>query len=285
MVNHKLVHGDDLLYQFLLHLLAQDSERYSEIPRLLLVEMGVWFPLTVYERVPVLLPWVVRDPTCRGSRTHGSPDEWSSPNSRGFSRDDNSLVKGLPRSLRMTGPKGSKVNGRRMGSEFVAAHIWRHTAVSGLASRHPLLNSFVPNLVWLPSQIAKLTDREGGVVQQTLQSLSWQIYRTAPVADHLTDVVDEAWSLLPEPTVTTPPVDPGQLNWFVAANPFFQIRQTRIQQVAEALDRLESELPLDKKVVTTRYTAGLPNVAPDQRKRLRAHLARFQRSAIDPNPS
>lgn len=57
--------------------------------------MGIWLPLTVYEQLPVLLPWVVHDRSARGKPSQGIPDAWSSPDERGYLRDDNSLVKAL----------------------------------------------------------------------------------------------------------------------------------------------------------------------------------------------
>src|SRR5688572_17571169 len=98
--------------------------------------MAVWFPVEVYAALPVLLPWVVRDPSCRGSRKNGvvvRPDQWSAPNELGYLRDDNSLVKGLPRALTIRGPKDAHLDGRRLGTEFVASHIWRQTSAEGLA--------------------------------------------------------------------------------------------------------------------------------------------------------
>jgi hypothetical protein len=44
------------------------------------------------------------------------------------------------------------------------------------APRNALTYSFLPNLVWLPSQLAKLSDREGSFVQ-TLAAVSRRIYR------------------------------------------------------------------------------------------------------------
>src|ERR1019366_8734253 len=125
---------------------------------------------------------------------------WSSPDAHGFLRDDNSLVKAIPRAMDITGPKGSHVHDARMGSEFVASHIWRVVDHADLASRHPLLNSFVPNLVWLPGQVAKLSDRQGGIVQKTLEALSYKVYRQAPVHPNLAEIVEEAWEMIPQPT-------------------------------------------------------------------------------------
>lgn len=45
----------------------------------------------------------------------------------------------------------------RIGNGFVASHVWRKLTNNGSASQHPLTYSFIPNLVWLPTQVAKLT--------------------------------------------------------------------------------------------------------------------------------
>ena len=273
----KVVHGADLLYEFFPHVLGEESDAFRAVPQLLLTTMGVWMPLDLYASWPVLLPFVVRDPDCRPKTAVGRVDAWSSPNEDGYLRDDNSLVKALPRALQIRGPRARRISGSRMGTEFVAAHVWRTvTGSSNLASRIPLLNSFVPNLVWLPGQIAKLTDREGSVVQQTAQAMAYAIYRSAPVAAHLGEVVESAWSMLPVPTREVEPVDPADLNWFEVTPGFLAVREQRLQAVLDGLRRVRAGRPLDKKVVASRYTAGLPYVAPDRVNALVAALERYQ---------
>lgn len=272
----RTIHGDDLLYRFLTDLFADDTGAYGQVPQLMLASMGVWLPLDVYRQLPVLLPWVVRDPSCRPRG--GSIDDWSSPNSLGYLRDDNSLIKSLPRSLSISSSRQPHLNGARMATEFVAAHVWRTCTDGGdLASRRPSLNSFVPNLVWLPSQVAKLTDREGSTVQVTLQGLAWAIYRNAPVERRLKAVVEESWSLLPEPADTDLPerIDPQELNWFVSTDRFLVTRMQRLNSVVGALDKLARGQVIDTKVVTSRYTAGLPSISPSARAALRDYLVRF----------
>jgi hypothetical protein len=195
----KVIHGDDLLYRFFQDALAKEPDLFAKVPQMMLEAMGVWFPRDTYRDWPVLLPWVVRDPKCRGNKSKGLPDEWGSPDERAYLRDDNSLVKALPRALSITTSGFASLSGARMGTEFVASHVWREVlGTNQLASRDPVLNSFIPNLVWLPTQVAKLTDREGGV-QKTLQSMAWAIYREAPVAPHLNEQVEAAWKMIPEP--------------------------------------------------------------------------------------
>jgi hypothetical protein len=230
MVSNKVVHGDDLLYRFFRDLFKTEPELLGVVPQLLVESMAIWLPPEVYQHSPVLMPWVVRDPQCRGSKTKNIPDQWASPNEDGYLRDDNSLVKSLTRSLSVRGPKGSHLNGSRMGSEFVASHIWRKVDADILASRIPLLNTFVPNLVWLPSQIAKLSDIEGGIVQQTLQAVSRRVYGDLHVDSHLKPIVAKAWSMLPQSAVAVD-VELSRLNWFVATDRFLATRKARLSSV------------------------------------------------------
>jgi len=275
----KVVHGDDLLYRFFLDLFASEPELFARVPRLIIESMAIWLPLDVYKRFPALLPWVVRDPTCRGDKSKGIPDQWGAPNADGYLRDDNSLVKSLPRALAVHGPAGSRVHGSRMGTEFVASHIWRKVDHADLASRVPLLNTFVPNIVWLPSQVAKLSDLEGGIVQQTLQAMSRSIYGRANVDEHLREVVTDAWGLLPPPpTAVVDEVDLDRLNWFVSTSRFFATRKGRLATVLRALETLDANEPIEQKVITTRYGDGLHLVDPLRRNLLEQYLARFTES-------
>lgn len=273
MIN-KVVHGDDLLYRFFLDLFTSEPELFAVIPQLLVESMAIWLPLDVYQHNPVLLPWVVRDPKCRGNAKTDVPDQWASPNKDGYLRDDNSLVKSLPRSLGVRGPKGSRLNGSRIGSEFVASHIWRRVDADRSANRIPLLNTFVPNLVWLPSQVAKLSDIEGGIVQQTLQAMSHCIYNCAPLDSHLQPIVAEAWSLLPQPVVRVE-IDLSRLNWFASTDRFMAVRKARLMTVIDALTMLAAGEPLTRKVIATRYTEGLPRVGVEPRQELLQFLLRF----------
>lgn len=269
----KVVHGDDLLYRFFRSLLTDQPEVAPNFLSRMYSTMGIWFPTDVYYSFPVLLPWVVRDSTCRGDKRKGIPDQWGAPDSFGYLRDDNSMIKSLARSLHIEGAGMPHLNGARMGTEFVASHVWRQVNHSKLASKHPLLNSFIPNLVWLPTQVSKLTDREGEIMQRILQSLAWKIYRHAPVAPHLRAVVEEAWSLIPGPSDD---VDVSErLNTFVITDAFLKTRLDRLRSVISALELLDENRQLTKKVVTTRYTEGLPDVGLTERANLRTFLKRF----------
>ncbi len=232
--------------------------------------MGIWFPEAVYEKAPILLPWVVRDPTCRGNRQKGLPDEWSAPNDAGYLRDDNSLVKAIPRNLAILAPQLPHLNNAKMGTDFVAAHIWRLTSDGQLASRNPLLNTFVPNMIWLPRQVAKLTDREGSLMQEILQSLAWQRYRHLNVDSYLVPTVEEAWSLIPKPTRNFAPT--SEVNSFVVNENFFDTHRGRLRTLTEALEAIGRGEPLNQKVISKRYTEGLPRFRDVEREKLLVFL-------------
>lgn len=274
------VHGDSHLHHYRSRLEeAQATHTVQE----LLTQVGIWLPLDVYFRWPVMLPFAVRDLACRPTGHPEGKNEWGAPDAMGYFRDDNSLIKGLVRSLEISAPQSRGLSGARTSGGFVAAHIWRVVKDSDLlATRISGLNSFVPNLVWLPREIAKLSDIEGGEVQRTLQAMSLAIYRSSPVAPQLQQIVDECWHQLPIPEAEIDDVDKQNLNWFVSTPKFLAVRSMRVRQVASALDRLEQFVPLTQKVVSSRYTAGLPMVAPENRLRLRKSLEPFLEAPLLP---
>jgi hypothetical protein len=285
-INRRVVHGDDLLYRFFNNLLAEEDAAFAGIPQLLLEAMAIWLPPDTYSRMPILVPWVVRDPTCRGKPRRGVPDQWGSPDDHGFLRDDNSLIKSLPRSLPVTGPARGGLEGARIGTEFVAAHVWRKVNGSAvLASRWAELNSFVPNIVWIPGQVAKLTDREGSPVQEVLQVMSWQIYRRVAIDEQYRGVVTAAWERLPVPDRRIRTIDPERLNWFQPTDSFYATRERRLRTVVNALRDLELGQQPSTKVITTRYGEGLTTVGLEARLTLRRYLeALLPRDRYQPEP-
>lgn len=273
----KVVHGDDLLYRFFASLIDDRFDFATELLSRMYTTMGIWLPLEVYQRLPVLLPWVVRDNSCRGNKAKGIPDQWGEPNSKGYFRDDNSLVKAIPRSLVVSAMAMPHLNQARMGTDFVAAHIWRVGKDGQLVSRNPLLNSFVPNLVWLPAQVAKLTDREGSIMQIALQAIAWARYRDVPVKESLRGTVEQAWSELPQPKLMLPTTQ--EFNEFVSTDRFIKTREEKIGIVIDALEAISAGKSLTRKIISTRYTDGLPSIDPGSRDELLTFLRKLL-----PNP-
>lgn len=240
----------------------------------LVTSLGIWFDPTVYERLPVLRPYVVRDPTARGSLARQIPDQWGSPNAHGEFRDDNSLLKQLPRPLPIRSDRNDHYRSRHIGPGFVAAHVWRELTDGTLASRARLTNSFVPNLVWLPAQVAKLTDREGSFAQAFLQALSRKIFASRPLATGLDTTIEGIWQRLPIP-VGIPEAglpEPEELNFFISSASFLRSRQRDIDSVVEALRAVQEGREIPGKVVSRRYTDGLARLQPEALSELKKDL-------------
>ena len=268
------VKGDDLLYRFFNHVIVSEPELFEKIPRLLVLSMGIWFPKSVYKKMPVLLPWVLRDPSCRGKKSKGKVveiDQWGAPNGDGYLRDDNSLVKGIPKSLKIKSESYDYLNNKHLGNEFVAAHIWRENLSGTLASRIPILNTFVPNLVWLPSQVAKLSDREGSKVQNALKEISWSIYRDVALPIETKTIAENSWALLPKPTDVREVLE-KEVSWFIETNTFMNTRRSKLQTVVVALEKLKNGKQVSPALKPSRYRDGLSKVSVNKREKLLSDL-------------
>jgi hypothetical protein len=65
---------------------------------------GIWLPPDLLNTLPLLRPYAIRDNACRARRgTTTGEEQWGSPNSEGFFRDDNSLIKSMPYSFSVNG--------------------------------------------------------------------------------------------------------------------------------------------------------------------------------------
>jgi hypothetical protein len=140
-----------------------------------------------------------------------------------------------------------------------------------LASRDPKLYTFVPNLVWLPRQIAKLSDVEGSPVQQALKAISWSLYRNTSLVPGKHRIAERSWKYLPEPQMTTD-IDVKNLSYFGSPDKTVKMRLQRTYEVLDAIRTLERSKPLTTKVVSGRYTAGLNDVASPKRVELAREL-------------
>jgi hypothetical protein len=271
------IDGTRLLYHFLqkeLH--ERDIWLFQMFTTRLVVALGIWLHPSIYRDLPLLVPYAVRDPQSRGNKKLKIPDSWGSPNAQGYFRDDNSLLKGVPRSLHVAS-RSSLYAGRRIGPGFVAAHVWQRFTNGDRAARHPLTYSFVPNLVWLPCQFAALTDQHESFVQTYVQALAYKIYREEDVRAPLRPVVEQAWNLLPAPTGVPkqglPTMD--ELNFFEPTEAWRRVRLQKIREVAEALAAVVEARPMPQKVIAERYTAGLNDVGSSEAAALKEHLEAF----------
>ena len=264
-----------MLYHFLQKgLLEEDVWLFQMLTARLVASLGIWFPVRTYSVMPLLTPHAVRDTTSRKDVKAGRPEAWGSPNSDGYFRDDNSLIKGVPAALAIES-RFVGYTGAHIGNGFVASHVWRTRSDGGSASRHALTYSFIPNLVWLPTQVAKLSDREGSFVQSYLQAIAKKIYQTAPVGSHQRGVVEAAWDLLPEPVGIPLQGLPRleDLNFFEYSDRFMTSRMRSIRKVQQLI--AHSALGQTGPRISKRYNQGLAEILPEQLGPLNQFLADY----------
>ena len=269
------VDGNNLMYHYLQKSLQEeDSELFQQIVSRLINRLGIWFPPEIYRILPIALPHVVRDPSCRGN---GGNDEWSSPNKQGYVRDDNTLVKSLVRSFYIRSSTFSQYHNKRLGRGFVAAHVWSKTKDDEYTTRIAITNSFLPNFAWLPSNVAKLTDRRDSFAEKYMQALSIKIYRHIDVYNELQPFVNEAWDLLPKVSCENLELpELNELNFFQVPERFISNRLRAIQTARKGLECVEHSRPLhSKKILHKRYTLGLPKVSQDHAQQLGEHLEAY----------
>jgi hypothetical protein len=141
-----------------------------------------------------------------------------------------------------------------LGNGFVASHIWREiNKTDELASRLTFTNSFIPNLVWLPKQISKLTDRENSYAQKLLQSISYKIYREANNDDY----TNEIWSYLPNPEIDIE-IKKSDLNYFEISDTWIESRLKKLNnEIDNILNTIENKPLTMKKVKCSVYLPTL----------------------------
>ncbi len=245
------INGDDALYHYFKDAVAA-KEPDIELVKGLILNLSIWLPPKVYQRLPILLPFAIRDPKCRKSANR--PEEWGSCDKNGYFRDDNTLIKAIPRGFRIAGSNRFYQN-KNMANGFVASHIWRKlNNTDELASHNPLTNTFVPNLVWLPRQIAKLTDREGSFAQTYVQALSIEIYKKVELLPQRANFVHNVWLMLQQPKIIEKGVDIQKLNYFKIGD---QDVEKLIENVLNKIDLLKEKTP-KKKFYCSRYFDTYP---------------------------
>jgi hypothetical protein len=271
------VDGQNILYHYIQKCVLKEEDDFSkELLKHLLVDLSIWLPTNFYRKLPIILPYVVRDNSCR-KKEPNREDEWGSADSKGFLRDDNSLLKGIVRSFSIRSSKISSYNGRRLGIGFVASHIWGIISINKkllISSRHHMLNSFVPNLVWLPVQVSKLTDREGSFAQKLLQAVSHKIYGEISLPKEMCPI----WGALPHPS------DPQKIDIDLTQLNFFDVPEDwmnkRINGLISEMDAILSVDQIDltnvPKVKASRYLPTLRKVPREQRQELIEALTNYK---------
>jgi hypothetical protein len=230
--------GNNLIYRYIQHTLLADNnlDRFSkELVEHLIIDLSIWLPKTVYDQMPVLLPYVVRDNACRNRDPN--LDRWGQCNANGYLRDDNSLIKDIKRSLIVYSIRIPYYHNNSLGTGFVASHIWRNLINNeqALAAQFGRTNSFVPNLVWLPTQISRLTDRENSYAQKLLKFISRKIYFTYNASVFKRSI----WDYLDEPEVVLPErFNINQLNYFIVDDNWINRKRERLINSINIINKL-----------------------------------------------
>lgn len=274
---NRRIDGDNTLYHYFdKYVLDPRSKFAMETLKRLLADLSIWIPRNFYRELPIILPYVIRDPSCR-RRKKDETEEWGSANALGFLRDDNTLIKGVVNSFVVRSSRMRSYNGLRKGRGFVACHIWRLVRIQNdvvISNRHYLLNSYVPNLVWLPRQIAKLTDREGSPAQKILKGISRKIYSDIVMPNEIMKL----WDYLPYPEDHRDRnIDVDKLNFFVVPESWLNHRvkglMSEMDRIVSLKDRYDSEM---KKVKCSRYCPSLGRVPKVNRRLLDEWLVRYK---------
>lgn len=217
-----------------------------------------------------MTPWCVRDRSCRYDQ---GPESWGAPREDGYLRDDNSIIKKLPLPLRVMAPSGHPYNGRKPWRGFTACHVWRDLPGGRVAGEDPWLYSFIPNLVWLPSWLAPLTDRQGSATQRLLQHISLNLYRDVPTLAGLEEFAGQAWRNLPTPDSRA--LDVQDLAVFQPVPAFYQRCLAKIDLFVTGCNAALAGRPQPKKIICSRYTAGLPGLDASRVTEFRNALAAY----------
>lgn len=279
----KLLDGDQVLYASLQQgLKGPDIWLFQMLVARLIDSLGVWLHPAAYRALPVMVPYAIRDNASRGVRGDPDSDQWGAPNAAGYLRDDNSLVKEVPTSLVISAPRNPQYDGAKIKKGFVAAHAWTRTRERA-AREDARTYSFIPNLVWLPPEIAKLTDR-AGFAQTYLQALSAKIYRGFAIGTQASLFAEDSWAQLDVPhtsSVSLP--DPRDLNFFVPTVKWLQTRHRKIDEVIAALKTLQDgDDPGERKVITTRYGQGLREMTAEDLYDITRDLSQYRSALPEP---
>lgn len=269
MPGPRRVEGDQVLYPFLQKELVETDLWLSQlVAARLVVALGIWFQPATYQRLPIFLPHVIRDASARKSR--GGKEEWGSPSEKGLLRDDNSLIKNAVKSLRIESTRPF-FNGARLGGGWVAAHVWQVRKDGTRATIWPETNSFIPNLVWLPSWLARMSDRPASFVQEFLQAISGSLYADVPVNTWRSTWAERAWAQLEIPTIPSSGLpDVGTLNFFEDSSSWRENREHTVHQVVNALQG--TDVP---GLRPTRYREGIRALDPAARLALAETLSAY----------
>lgn len=202
---------------------------------------SVWANPNGFKKMPVVYPFYVRKPDMklqkgevskkkinsnnidmRGFKVASNPisriksyvistENLETPETQDMKKKEQGQIRGQEKKNKGENPiksekiKSGQYKGKSVGSGFEACHIWYDT------TRAPPMFTFVPNIVWLPTMISKLSDKvimadgeklvgtKENVFARTLREYSRNIYgRSQDLNSGLGEIIKGIWKGLGE---------------------------------------------------------------------------------------
>lgn len=272
----KFSNADNIIYHYIQKILlsvpnAPITPFTKSLIDNLIMDLGIWLDPSIYENIPVLVPFVIRNAQCRKINPATGKHTWGCADSQGYMQDDNSIIKAIPSSLSIKSPY-NLFNGTKRGTGYVCCHVWSSiltknpTTVSGYSGasnftspRFPETNSFVPNLVWLPKQIASLTDRPRSYAQQLIQRISYEIYRNLHLSSSCKINITGIWDMLPCPNIPLPQnFTLKNLNYFIPDDKWIPRRKGTLTKEINSIVSVLNGIQSTTKIKSSSYTSTLP---------------------------
>jgi hypothetical protein len=123
--------------------------------------------------------------------------------------------------------------------------------------------------VWLPSELARYTDEEGGLGQNVLKAISWKLFRNFGAHARVKSLLDEIWACLPAPDISILPNNPASgISYFaVDLQRFTATNLGLMKAVLGALAVVEqkgsstvlNKIKYDRRSLSSRYSDNLPS--------------------------
>ncbi|MGC9781269.1 MAG: hypothetical protein HZR80_18655 [Candidatus Heimdallarchaeota archaeon] len=234
------------------------KEYYTEI----IQHLSIWLEPEFYINLPIILPYSVRERTSSYDRLKkDKKDNWGSANKNGYVIDDNTDIKDFIRRSEVRNSKYYYKNKPYTG--FIACHIWANT------TENPKLFSFIPNLVWLPTPIAGLSDKTNSLFSNLLKEISIKMYfRCKMKSEGLRKISYKIWKLLDVDFLTKLNLEKIEITKL----PFSKVslKETiltvikNIEKIQYFISKIKSgvitEVPLNEKLIHKRYLPTLIDV-------------------------
>ena len=177
-----------------------DFHFFFQVSFRFILDLAIWIDPEAYKKLPIFEPVAYRD---QKWKKLGFVRGQANP-STALLVDDNSYVKNYMNGSTkfISSKKISYYNDKQLvsGSGFVACHIWDEVGHGkAKATGNHKLFSFIPNIVWLPQDVAYLTDIPGSPIKDILKQLSVNLYHGEKMANtDLQLIVDTSWEKLLE---------------------------------------------------------------------------------------